>query len=551
MQSGLSLSGRGTMIHLRLSTAVIAVSAALICLLVYLPALDCGFVGYDDPDYVLNNPLIRQLDAHTIKSAFTEQYIGWWMPLTWISFAIDYHFWGLDPFGYHLTNILLHSINAGLVVLIAGSLTGREPWLAEQGRFPYLFMLLSAGLLWGLHPLRVESVAWVTERKDVLNGFFALASVAVYLRYAGRREERGAWPAYVCSLLLYACSLMSKSVSLVLPVLLLVIDWRHQGGIRPGRTMRLLVEKIPFMLLSAAIAVITIRSTAKAGYLISYSDFPFSQRLAVSGNAIFEYVRLMLFPLDILPFYLIPDPIPVSYALKTLLVVLAAILLFTLRKAYPWLPATLLCFLLPLLPVLAFFQNGDQSLAARFTYLPAIAPSIAVAFLPAFIFRKTWPGRWRQAGAGGFMIVLLLSHAFLTRGDIPVWHDSESLWTRVIEHRPEVASYKERGRLYAARGEYRAAVDDFSAAIAIADGVWQRRIFNLYAFRGEANRLMGHYPEAVQDFTAAISLYPHPAYYYHRGLALKQLGKLADAERDFARAGGAGVELGWYEGNEL
>ena len=121
----------------------------------------------------------------------------------------------------------------------------------------------------------------------------------------------------------------------------------------------------------------------------------------------------------------------------------------------------------------------------------------------------------------------------------------------MIEHRPEVASYKERGRLYAARGEYRAAVDDFSAAIAIADGVWQRRIFNLYAFRGEANRLMGHYPEAVQDFTAAISLYPHPAYYYHRGLALKQLGKLADAERDFARAGGAGVELGWYEGNEL
>lgn len=187
-----------------------ALIVALISLLVYLRALDCGFVNWDDQIYILNNVDIRGLDRKFFVWAFTDTATGWWMPLTWLSFAVDYHFWGLDPFGYHLTNILLHAVNGGLVVLLADRLLAGAAGSGEQGpapaRWRYPALLLLAGLVWGLHPLRVESVAWATERKDVLNGAFALGAAIFYLHYAqlvdvpGRR--RTAVHAYLASLVL-------------------------------------------------------------------------------------------------------------------------------------------------------------------------------------------------------------------------------------------------------------------------------------------------------------------------------------------------------------
>jgi len=207
----------------------------------------------------------------------------------------------------------------------------------------------------------------------------------------------------------------------------------------------------------------------------------------------------------------------------------------------------LLLFVLPLMPVLALFQNGDQAFAARFTYLPSLAPAIVAALLVAMLCTKNVHAiRWKLL-FGAVALVVILLYVAVTVRDIGVWQDSVSLWTRVIDLQPEVASYKERGKLYAAQGDYRAAVDDFSAAIGMATGVWRRSIYNLYAYRGEAYRSMGRYPEAVQDFTTAISLYPHPVYYHYRGMAFQQLGKTTAANEDFARAGGAMGPLDWFE----
>jgi hypothetical protein len=539
--------------HFRFSTATSASAAGLLCLLVYLPTLGCGFVSYDDPDYVLNNPLIRQLDLRLLVSAFAAPYIGWWMPLTWVSLAIDYHFWGLNPLGYHLTNILLHSINTGLVVLIADKLLCRQG-LGDEGRegtagyLPPATILL-AGLLWGLHPLRVESVAWVTERKDVLNGLFSLGSVLLYLKYVQSRDQAGRGRAglYLLSLLLFALSLMAKSISVVLPAMLLVIDWYPLKRLHKGSIFPLLAEKIPFFLLSVIMAVITMRFGSQAGYLVPYSVFPFSQRLAVSGHALFEYCRLMLWPAGILPFYLIPDPIPVSYALKAIAFSIGAFFCFHQRQRRPWLLSMLLLFVLPLLPVLAFFQNGDQALAARFTYLPSLAPTIVAVLASGALCSGLFKSGRGATLCGTVALAAVLACASVTLTGISVWQDSVSLWTRVIDLRPEVASYKERGRIYLDRGDYGAAVNDFSSAIALASGVWQRKAYNLYAFRGEANRSMGRLAEAVQDFTAAIAIYPHPVYYYHRGMALQQLGRAAAASEDFARASGMTGPLEWFE----
>lgn len=527
----------------RSSTVLIAALAGFATLLVYLRALNCGFVNFDDPLYVLNNPLIRQLDLDTLGRAFSESRAGFWMPLTWISLAVDYRFWGLNPFGYHLTNIMLHGLNAGLLVVVAdrvlrGSGTGCR-WAGESF---YPFVLLLAGLLWGIHPLRVESVAWVTERKDVLNGLFAFLTVLAYLRYAGRPSITH----YLLSLLLFACSLMAKPVTVVLPVMLLVMDWFPLGRLERRTAARLLVEKIPFFLMSAAMAVLTVKLVADINVLVPYDRFPIGQRILVSGNAIFEYCRLMIYPLNILPLYVFPNPLPALFYLTTLLSVAAICCCLALAGKKPWITATALLFLLPLSPALAFFQNGDQILAARFTYLPAVAVSIAAAALFANVTRQLAGSRLVMLPAA-CAVVLVLSHAVISFHLIGYWKDTGAYWSRIIEVQPIGRAYGDRGMFYLESGRYAEAVDDLDRAARIAVQVGMPEAFNLVAIRGEALSKMGRHAEAVRDFSEAIDVFPAPEYFYRRGMSLMALGRKQEAEEDLRRGKGATGPIKWYK----
>lgn len=531
----------------------VALAVAFTCLLLYLPALTCGFIGYDDPEYVLNNRAIQTLSWEFLTTVFTQVQIVWWMPLTWISLAIDYHFWGLNPVGYHLTNIVLHACNAGLIVLIADELLrgvhhcGVTDGADRADGYLYPGALLLAGLLWGIHPLRVESVAWVTERKDVLNGLFSIGSMLLYVKYAARKVRGESAPLeYLASLLLFALSLMSKSVSVVLPLMLLLADWYPFGRLRQGMVRRVVVEKIPFLALSITIACLTLFLTAQSRYLVSYDYFPFWQRLLVAGNAVIAYWRYLLLPIGISPLHLIPETIPAAYAVTTLLAVVVSIGAILLRRQH-CLVAVWFCFLLPLLPVLAFFQNGDQSFAARFTYLPSIAPCIAVAgIFMGYGRRLATEVRFRR-------IVIIVSGVYLifcgamTVSLIGVWHDAGTFWTRAIQIEPLAAFYKERGKYYYAQGNYTAAVADYTAAITGATGYLRANIFNLHILRAEVLRAAGRHEAAIADYSAAISLYPQPVYYYYRGLSFKALGRLDEAEADFRQAGDAQGPVGWYE----
>ncbi len=538
----------------RKSINLIALTAGLLCLLVYLRALGCGFVNFDDPEYVLNNDIIRSLDWNLLVPAFTQAPVGWWMPLTWISFAIDYHFWGLNPFGYHLTNILLHAANTGLVVILADKVCrNRFPAGKHSQDMRYLYpgMLLLAALLFGIHPLRVESVAWVTERKDVLNGLFSIGSLLFYLRYAQKKVETGETGGtdrdYFISLVLFSLSLMAKSVSVVIPVMLLVADWYPLGRFRKGGMRQLLTEKLPYFILSGAMSVVTIYFTARSQYLVSYEVFPFVQRLLVSGNAIFEYCRLLLWPVGITPLHVIPDPIPVSFALKAAVICLFSFFCIVVYKKWAWVPAVWLCFVIPLVPVLAFFQNGDQAFAARFTYLPSLAPSILAAVLLAMAYR--WGAEAQPTYR--YMVVavftgLLVVYVVMTLNLIKVWENSETAWSRVLQFQPLAILFKERGNYYYSIGNYGAAVDDYSTALEKAPESLKPYVYNLYAFRGEALRAAGLYDGAVRDFTAAISIHAHPVFYYCRGVTFKELGRRHEAEEDFRRAGQETGPLVWY-----
>ncbi|NVN99729.1 MAG: hypothetical protein HXX17_10420 [Geobacteraceae bacterium] len=544
----------------------IAVIVGIVTLLSYLGSLSCGFINLDDPFYVANNPFIKNLDFSTLYRLFTEAHLGGWLPLTYLSFAVDYHIWGTNPAGYHLTNVLLHAINAGLVVHVSdrlmraqgrgmrgegedfSTLIGSSQLSSVQW---YSAMLLLAGLFWGLHPLRVESVAWVAERKDVLNGFFTLTALLVYLDFV-RRKESGAGVdqfRYLLALGFFVLSLMAKQVSVTLPVILLLLDWYPLGRFGKGKLLPLLVEKVPFFGVAACITLATIYFAAEEKMLSSMQDLPFYVRVLASGNAIFEYCRLTLYPVNISPYVVLTKPLPTSYLVKTAVVAVITLYLLWKRQPRP-VAATWFAFVIVLLPMLAFVQAGDDiALAARYTYLPAIAPAIAAAAALGLLVERLLAKGSRRCAAAlvGICAVFLALNVGITLKLINVWKDTGSFWSRVIEIRPVGRAYADRGVFSLINGRAAAAIEDFTEAIRIAEGAnLLNKIYNLYAFRGVALSDVGRYAEAVADFDKAIELFPHPTYFQQRARALEALGKVAESKEDLRRAGANPPPLDWF-----
>lgn len=528
----------------------VALTAGAICLLVFLRALSCGFVNYDDTEYVLDNLLIRQLDLDALNSIFTELSFGFWMPLTWISLAIDYHFWGLNPFGYHLTNIVLHAINTGLVVLVSDMVLKRRHVTSGDRNWSYLYpcILFSAALLWGIHPLRVESVAWVTERKDVLNGFFAISSAWTYLRFAERKASAVVWwPSYLFSLVLFTCSLLAKSVTVGLPLMFLVLDFYPLGRLRWETLLKMVLEKLPFFVVSGLFSAFTMLLASYANILVSNEQLGYGMRLIIAGNAIFEYVRLMLIPVGIFPLYIIPNPIPYLFAVKAGLALVTVGVCLSFSRNRPWISALWMLFVIPLLPVLGLLQNGDQAYAARFTYLPAISVSIASAMVIGSVYQRII-----VKVRTGWVVLLLfpllfVTYGYLTNQQIDVWKDSGSMWSRVIARQPFDKAYFFRGLYYADSGNYLAAIDDYSKCLAIVsqENINEMYRANILAFRGEAFTKSGQYDSAFNDFSSAIEISPRKQFYYYRGLALKGMGRFHEAEDDFLKAGYVYGQMEW------
>lgn len=544
------------------SPGAVALTAGLICLLLFIRTLYCDFVNFDDTDFVKSNLAIRHLDWSLLRYSFTkvESFNGLWIPLVWISFAIDYRLWELNPFGYHLTNLVLHAANTCLLVLAADELLGLAGYrqLFEKTgikgwEYLYPATLLLAGLLWGIHPLRVESVAWVSERKDVLNGIFTFGAILFYLRYV-RQKDLNETPnnrrfSYLISLALFLMSCMAKPTSVVIPVLLLAVDLYPLGRLR-GETLRpVLLEKLPYLFISASITAITIYlGSQQEGLLISSGHFSLTQRAIVSGNAIFEYVRLILFPVGILPFHIIPDPIPASYAIKSAAVlgVTACACFLPLRRV--------LCpvwgsFVILLLPVLAFFQTTEVSVASRYVYIPSVVASIfaAVLFVRLYIWSAGQRFRLAPLIILCCFISILVVFGMTTVRLIGVWKDSGTMWTRVITYQPFDKAYFLRGVFYSDSGNYTAAIDDYSACLAIIakEGMHEMYRANMLAFRGEAYTRAGLFDKALEDLSAAIEISPARQYFYFRGLALKGLGKPFEAQQDFDRAGYAYGQIQW------
>lgn len=375
-------------------TVLPGVALGLATLACFWPTLGNDFVQYDDQDYVTQNPHLRSgLTWGSVRWAFGAAYAANWHPLTWISHALDVELFGLNPAGHHLSSLLLHAANAVLLFTLLNSLTRRT------GR-----SFLVAGLF-ALHPLRVESVAWVAERKDVLSGLFFLLVLLAYSRFVflsrGAQDRLGrggvAEPAgtgcgfrpavfYCLALAGHAAGLMSKPMVVTLPIVLFLMDYWPRGrlagavGGTPGkRIARLLIEKVPFLMLSGISAALTLQVQAPAKVYLA--GLPFSLRLANAAVACGRYLEKTFWPADLAVFYPHPGRWPGAVVLMTVLGIVAmTLVLIRWGRRYPWLGVGWLWFLGMLVPVLGLVQVGAQSMADRYTYLPSIGLFIAVVW---------------------------------------------------------------------------------------------------------------------------------------------------------------------------
>jgi hypothetical protein len=392
----------------RISTRILSgIAVAFVSFLVFLPALQLKFVNRDDTHYVSNNKFIRDFDAAFFKKAFLDFYFANWHPFTWVSHALDYALWGMNPIGHHLTNIIFHSANAFLVVLLvyhffeALRCKTHCDTSINANSFPSeKFLCIAAittGLLFSLHPLRVESVAWVSERKDLLCGFFFLLSLLSYFKYLLSSENRLGLVSnfskhYLLSLLFFVCALLSKPMAVTLPVVLLILDWYPFGRIRsPKNFISTIFEKIPFLALSFAVAIITYFAQKSGGAVIEEHSISLTSRLLVSATSLVKYLGDMLWPFGLNPFNTYPQdvnmssPYFVSFSLIAITITVAAIFA---SKWWKWCIAVWGYYCVTLLPVIGIVKVGIQATADRYTYLPSIALTMVVGAAFAFVFEK-------------------------------------------------------------------------------------------------------------------------------------------------------------------
>src|SRR5437879_4124817 len=330
---------------------------ALVTVTAFLPALQNQFVNWDDSENFLDNLHYRGLAGTHLRWMWTTFHMGHYAPLTWMTLGLDHLVWGMNPLGYHLTSLFLHAANAVVFYVLARRiLTLARPGLADRGHA----LAASAGfaaLVFAIHPLRVESVAWVTERRDVLSGLFYLLTILVYLR-ACAREAPGR-RSYWLSVALFGCALLSKSMAVSLPIVLLILDvypLRRLGGplgwwSEPAR--RVYVEKIPFVLLAAAASALAVRAQVLLHSMAPLDQLSVPARLAVSAYGLSFYLWKMLVPSNLSPLYERPlavDPLAMPFILSYGVVLAITAIALALRRRVPGLSASWSAYVVALLP---------------------------------------------------------------------------------------------------------------------------------------------------------------------------------------------------------
>ena len=388
-------------------------------------ALDCEFVNYDDPGYVTGNPYVQGgLTWSGVVWAFTAP-TDYWHPLTWLSHMLDWELFGDGAAGHHLTSVIWHSLNSALAFLVFLRLAGRFDILAAGGFWRSAF----AAALFAWHPLRVESVAWVTERKDVMSGFFFLLTLLAYAQIAAARTAgRSAWWRYLIVVTCFIAGLMSKPMLVTLPLVLLLLDfWPLKRGVSWPTWRALVIEKLPLIAISAVVSVATVLMQKHiGGFVLELST---GERIGNAVVSLARYLGKFMWPADLIVCYAHPGSWPAAaVGGASILALLLAALAWWQRHTRPWITIGLGWYVVTLLPVLGLIQAGFQSMADRYTYLPMLGVELAVVWsLPSLNLRA------QRVAAACVASLLLASLAWRTWDQQGVWKDSISLFSHAVQ----------------------------------------------------------------------------------------------------------------------
>jgi Flp pilus assembly protein TadD len=390
---------------------VIGLTLGVLALAAHSGVTANDFIDYDDPEYVTHNPQVKNgLTAEGLRWAWTTFRTGNWHPLTWMSLQLDAQLYGLNPAGFHLTNLLLHGAN---VVLLFGVLRGMTGAVGRSAVVAALF---------AVHPLHVESVAWVAERKDVLSTLGGLLTLAAYARYA-------AWPSvgrYLVVMLTLTLGLLAKPMLVTLPCVLLLLDYWPLGRFQAVSVRRLVLEKLPLLALSAVFSAITLVAQRHGEALPSLEHLPLGTRLATALIGYLDYLRTTIWPSGLAVFYPYPSRAADWSRAALAAVVLAGVTAAVIRSARrrPYLAVGWFWFMGTLVPVIGLVQVGEQVRADRYTYVPNIG-----LYLMAAWGLGELAVRWRSAVVpAGIALLALAACLFLTRQQVEYWKDARTLW---------------------------------------------------------------------------------------------------------------------------
>ncbi len=505
------------------TAAGISVALAVAVAAVYQDVTGFEFLNYDDDRYITGNGMVRAgLSPAGTAWAFRTFYAANWHPLTWLSHMLDSSLFGANAGAHHAMSAALHALGTALLFLVLRALTGAT-WPPA----------LAAGLF-GLHPLHVESVAWVSERKDVLCGLFVVLALGAHLAQA-RRPGPGR---LALVSILGALALLAKPMAVTLPLLLLLVDWWPLGRVgRPGtpgraaRTRALIVEKLPLVALAAATSVVTLLAQRAAGAIKPLGEFPLALRVEVALLAILRYLTTMLAPVDLAIVYPYPAPPGLGLVLGAAAALGAATFLaFRQARRRPWLLCGWLWYLGMLFPVLGLVQAGVQPWADRYTYLPLVGVFVALAWSGAEL-----AGRSRLGGAAfaAASLVALTALGVGARAQAATWRDSRTLFERALTVNAEnyIAHYNLAAALYRLR-RTEEAIAHYREAVRIRpdfDRAWN----NL----GATLQGLGRHAEAGPAFEAALRANPRSGdARYNLAITQAATGRLREAESSYREA---------------
>jgi tetratricopeptide (TPR) repeat protein len=500
-----------------------ALSIALVAItvLVFAPIRHHPFFSFDDPGYVRDNPRVKDgLTWEAVKWAMTSGYFANWHPLTWISHMLDIQLFGLNPGPQHVVNLLFHVADVVLLFAVFFTMT------KQVGRSAFV------AALFAIHPMHVESVAWISERKDVLSTFFWLLTTLAYIQYVRRRSAR--W--YATVVVLFALGLMVKPMLVTLPCVLFLLDiWplrRATIGVDTLKVWsRLALEKVPLLALAAASSVITVIVQRQAGAVESLTRLPIIIRAANAIIAYGTYLQKLIWPTRLAVLYPYPDQI-VALTLAAHFIVLTAITVgvVRVRRHHPYLLVGWAWFLGTLVPVIGLVQVGKQSMADRYTYVPAIGLFILVAWgIPALVQRFRVANYALSALAAASIAALGL----VARTQVGYWKSSISLWTHTIEVTGDnYLAENNIGWDYATEKRHDEAIPHYLKSVKLSP-----RFIGGHTNLALSLVAVGRLDEAIAHYNTALSVIPDNALVHgNLGVALAKQGKLTEAIAHYREA---------------